>query len=253
MAIILSAGFGTRLKTLTEKTPKPLLPINNHPMLFYTLKELEYFGVTDVCVNTHYLANQIEEFLKNHQNSHSTMKITWAFEEAPTGTAGGCKLFQDHIDLFDNVIVIYGDILSDINYGEMLDFHQKHRRLATMAIHHRQTSNSIVELDPHSFQVTNFYERPSADFLEAYRSTHPDGIWVNSAIYIFQKEFFQRVPQYKSLQNPMDLPKDFFGKLTEEGELFAYKIKATRYAIDSVEKYREAEKNFSLFRFHSQH
>ena len=112
--------------------------------------------------------------------------------------------------------------------------------MGTVCVHSRKKSNSIVEFDE-AMKITKFIERPDEETLKRYQN----GFWVNSAIYCFKSDILKNIPS----NQVVDFPKNIFPSLVEEGELFAYKLNANRYAIDSEEKYLEAQENFPKFDF----
>lgn len=98
-AMVLSAGFGTRLKPITDKTPKALVEVNGRPMLGRILDQLRESGVGDVVVNTHYLANQVHEFVSHYNDNYPVMNIMISHEPEILDTGGGIKRAADLYDL----------------------------------------------------------------------------------------------------------------------------------------------------------
>lgn len=219
-SIILSAGKGTRLKPLTDKTPKPLLDINGKPMLYYILKHLEELGFNDVLINAHYLSDQINKFCCN---SGTNMNIECITESKLLGTAGSVLNAKEHLDS-ENFLVHYGDIICFEDYRKMYQRHIFRNALCTILVH-RGESNSIVNLGK-NYSVKEFIERPK----EKIES------WVNSGVYIFNKKIFNYIDE-----NDFDLPKDIFPKLLKNKEKFyAYPLTEYRIAIDSIKKLDKA-------------
>lgn len=130
-AMILAAGLGIRMRPLTEKTPKPLLSVNGAPIIHYTLNFLKKYGITDVVINLHHLAEQIKENLGN--GSKFGMNITYSFEAEILGTGGGIKKAEEFLS--DSAfIVINSDILIDIDLSDALQFHKEKKSIATMVL-----------------------------------------------------------------------------------------------------------------------
>ncbi len=237
-AIILAAGLGTRMKEYTVNTPKPMLPLRGKPMIEYTVRQLKACGISDIAMNLYYHADQITNYFKSGEEFG--VNISYVHEKAPSGTAGGVKKLENFCADAENIIVIYGDIITDLDYRKLLDSHQKSKALATICIHQRKTSNSIIEFDQ-NLKIVQFLERPSDDVLAQYKN----GIWVNSAIYCIKPAVLKEIKS----NTTQDFPKDIFPVLLGKNQLFAYKIDAKRYAIDSEERYLDAEKNFQDFQF----
>jgi NDP-sugar pyrophosphorylase family protein len=237
-AIILAAGFGTRMKEYTKNLPKPMLLLNNKPMIEYTIRQLAAHGITEIAINLHYHADKIFQHFGDGEKFG--VKIAYIHEDAPSGTAGGVKKLSNFLIDADNIIVIYGDIITDLNYTDFLNAHLQHQKMATICVHKRLKSNSIIEFNSY-MQITSFIERPDEQIL----LKHTNEFWVNSAIYCFKPEILN----YIIKDTIQDFPTDVFPRIIAINELFAYKLNAKRYAIDSEEKYLEAKANITQFRF----
>jgi mannose-1-phosphate guanylyltransferase len=176
-AILLAAGFGTRLRPLTDTTPKCLVPIKGIPLLEIWLDRLSAAGVDSFLINTHYLHEQVKEFIKK---SSYNDKVTLFYEPELLGTAG---TLNANIDFFkgQDGMLIHSDnyCLADLN--AFIDTHKKRPSecLITMMVFHTNTPSScgIVELDEKSI-VTKMHEKIS----------NPPGNLANGAVYILSKE-----------------------------------------------------------------
>jgi MurNAc alpha-1-phosphate uridylyltransferase len=107
-AIILAAGFGRRMQPLTFKVPKPLVRINNKPIIFYILEELRKNNINHCFINTHYLSEQIEEYIKEYKKINLAMKISIIKEEIILETGGAIKNIKQK-DVSKPILVINGD------------------------------------------------------------------------------------------------------------------------------------------------
>jgi len=229
-AMILSAGYGTRLGDVTKEIPKPMLDIQGHPLLEYIITNLRKNGFTNLVINLHFLPDQITNYFHNGRDWNVT--ITYSLEEHLLGTAGGIKKMSPFLSQEKEFLIHYGDIVTDQNFVEMLNFHREKKALLTMLIHKRKNSNSVVEINENGC-VVGFLERPT----EAQRAVH-DSEWVNSGIYICNREFLDYIPSEKSV----DIPKDILPKLIKTGVIFSYPLSSYRCAIDSVERLETVRK-----------
>ena len=122
-AIILAAGFGTRMQEYTRETPKPLLPLNSKPMIEYTIRQLAAHNIKEIAINLHYLAEKIVDYFGD--GSSLGVKLTYLYEDSPSGTAGGMRKLSSFCNKAQNIIVIYGDIITDLNYSDFISQHLK--------------------------------------------------------------------------------------------------------------------------------
>lgn len=228
-AMVLCAGRGTRLGDLTRTTPKPLLPLNGHPLLEYILVQLAAHHVKRIAVNLHFMADKIRELLGD--GTRLNVAITYSDETELLGTAGGVKKMEQFLRQSDAFVVQYGDVLTDQNLTELLAFHRQRQALATLLVHQRAGSNSIVSMDA-DHRIDGFVERPDDERRRAAKGT-----WVNSGLCVCAPEMLDMIPA----NLPCDLPHDIFPKLVKSGRLFGFPLTGYRCAIDSPERYDEAQ------------
>lgn len=141
-AMILAAGYGTRLQPLTNHLPKALVAINDVPMLQLIIARLIKSGVDEIIINTHHFSEQVASFLKL-KNSFG-IRIEISQESQILGTGGGLKharyFFDDEQPFFLHNV----DIISTINLKQMYQHHQNNRAMATLAIQRRETSRGFI-------------------------------------------------------------------------------------------------------------
>ncbi len=130
-AMILAAGLGTRLRPLTEQTPKPLLPVGGQPLIVWALALLRRHGVREVVVNLHHLGEQIEQALGD--GSAWGLRITYSREPVILGTGGGLKQAEP---LFggDDFLVVNGDTIMDVDLTALIARHRAEQAVATMVL-----------------------------------------------------------------------------------------------------------------------
>jgi NDP-sugar pyrophosphorylase family protein len=129
--MILAAGYGTRLHPLTLRTPKPLFRIKNHYLIDYSLALLKRAGITEVIINTHYLAEQVREALGDGQKYG--MSIFYSHEETLLGTGGGIKAAEWFLNS-DPFVVVNSDVICDVELLDVIADHQAHGAHATMVV-----------------------------------------------------------------------------------------------------------------------
>jgi NDP-sugar pyrophosphorylase family protein len=227
-AMVLCAGYGTRLGELTREIPKPMLSIGDAPLLAYILGNLKHHGFTDIAINLHFKPEMIRHYFGD--GTHAGLKLTYSFEPDLLGTAGGLKNVEQFFRDEKEFLVHYGDILTNQDFTAMLEFHREKDALATLLLHERNKSNSIVTLDDRN-RIISFLERPD----EAGREGHTSR-WVNSGICICRPEILNSIAPGTA----SDLPRDIFPKLLETGRLFGFPLSGYRCAVDSLERVAEA-------------
>jgi NDP-sugar pyrophosphorylase family protein len=142
-AMILAAGFGTRLRPLTDGRPKALVTVAGKTLLEITIERLRNFGVTEIIVNVHHFAEQIEEFLREHRNFGLRIEISREDELLDTG--GGLKKAAWFFRGDEAPFLLHNvDVLSAIDLGAMLKAHRDRRALATLAVMQRKTSRYLL-------------------------------------------------------------------------------------------------------------
>ena len=226
-AMVLCAGFGTRLGELTRDWPKPMLDLGQGlPLLAYLLGHLRDQGFRDIGINLHFRPEVIQDWFRD--GSAWDLRLHYSHEPALLGTAGGVKNVEDRFRGEAPFLVQYGDILTDQDFRPLFDLHRARRALCTLLVHPRAKSNSIIQLDPDgSGRITGFLERPS----EADRQGI-DSPWVNSGVCVCSPEVLDLIPAGRAA----DFPKDVFRPLVSTGRLHAVPLAGWRCAIDSPER-----------------
>lgn len=227
-AMVLCAGFGTRLGELTREIPKPMLDVAGRPLLEYILANLARHGFTEVVVNLHFLP----EVIRGYFADGSRWGVCLAYSDEPEllGTAGGVKKVEAFFRDEREFLVHYGDIITDQDFSAMLTFHRRQNALATLLVHERAKSNSVVVVDEDS-RITNFLERPREEERVGVTSR-----LVNSGIWLCSQEVLDAIPEGR----PADLPRDILPKLIGSRRLFVFPLSGYRCAIDSPERLIEA-------------
>jgi mannose-1-phosphate guanylyltransferase len=223
-AMILSAGLGTRLEELTNDTPKGMLPIDGYPVLAWIIANLRRQNVTELVMNLHYFPESIIDYFGD--GSKFGTQINYSREAELQGTAGGVRDARQQLAGAAEILVHYGDIVTDQNVEEMLELHRTNNALATLLIHERNKSNSIVALDK-SNRITGFLERPTEEERQQLSSK-----WVNSGVCICSPEIFDHIPP----TGLVDLPRDVFVKLVDTNRLYGFPLSGFRCAIDSPDR-----------------
>ncbi|MDO9258044.1 MAG: nucleotidyltransferase family protein [Bacteroidales bacterium] len=142
-AMIFAAGLGTRLKPYTETMPKALVPVAGIPMLEILIKHLLKNGINEILINVHHFAAQVTEFLKLNNNFGANITISNE-EDLLLDTGGGLKKAAWFFNDQQPFLVHNVDVISDIDYKEMFDFHNSNKALATLAVSNRTTSRYFL-------------------------------------------------------------------------------------------------------------
>ncbi len=158
LMVIMAGGMGTRLRPHTENCPKPLLPVAGKPMLEHIIDRAKLEGFNHFVIAVHYLGHMIEA----HFGDGETMgvKIEYLREHSPLGTAGALSLFKMNPSL--PFVVTNGDVITDVRYGELLNFHMRQAAVATMAVRMYEWQHPFGVVQTRGMDIIGFEEKPVA-------------------------------------------------------------------------------------------
>jgi len=228
-AVILAAGPGTRLRPLTGRWPKCLLPIAGRPLIDHLLDWLRTAGVREVLVNAHHCRRHLAAYLR----CVTDLGVRTFPERRLKGTAGALVPMADH--LRETFLVVYGDILSDVDLSRLLDHHRRRRAWATVVVHRTATPErcGMCRLAPGG-RLTSFIEKPRPEEV-------PAGSWANAAIYVLEPRVLPLIPP----DRPSDFGADIFPRLiAADAPVYAYRHEGYLRDIGTLESYGLAQLEF---------
>lgn len=156
--IIMAGGMGTRLRPHTENCPKPLLSVAGKPMLEHIIERAKSEGFSHFVLAIHYLGQMIEDHFGNGERFG--VRIDYLRENTPLGTAGALGLLNPYPEAA--FVVTNGDVITDIRYGELLDFHIRHDAAATMAVRVHEWQHPFGVVQTQGVEIVGFEEKPVA-------------------------------------------------------------------------------------------
>ncbi|WP_420229173.1 nucleotidyltransferase family protein [Psychrobacter sp. ER1] len=168
---IMAGGFGTRLRPLTDNCPKPMLRVGEKPMLEHLINQFRVLGFHDFYISTHYMPEVIQEYFGD--GSQWDISITYIHEDAPLGTGGALGLLPKSLPQLP-LIMMNGDVLTKINFTELLDHHESNKLDATMCVRQLEYKISYGVVESEVGLITNMVEKPT------YRYNINTGIYVLS-------------------------------------------------------------------------
>jgi dTDP-glucose pyrophosphorylase len=168
MMLIMAGGKGTRLRPFTENCPKPMLMVGGKPMLERIIERASCDGFHNFVISLNYLGHMIEDYFGD--GSRFDVSIKYIKEDTPLGTAGCLSLLSEAPKL--PFVVTNGDVLTDVNYNEFLNFHIRHDAIATMAVRQYELQNQFGVVKTRGVDIEAFIEKP------IYRSHVNAGIYV---------------------------------------------------------------------------
>jgi dTDP-glucose pyrophosphorylase len=185
-ALVMAGGYGRRLGKLTREVPKPLLSVGGRPILDRVLEQLETAGISSIHLAIHYRADQIRDFVTQRRN---VAAIQFIEETEPLGTAGALAKLSNHVE--EPLLVANGDVLTQVDYGALHEFHARHGYDGTVAV------------SRYEVQVPFGVIRQTADGLFAGIDEKPRLTqFVAAGLYYLSPEFIALTPRGR----PVDMP-----------------------------------------------
>lgn len=223
-AVILAGGKGTRLQPYTFTVPKPLLPLGNTAVLEIVLAQLSAAGLRRVILTLGYLPRLFQESIGD--GSRWDLSIDYFCEEKPLGTAGSLRLLSE---LSEDFIVMNGDLLTTIDYSELLTSHRDSRAMATIAVHRRKVKidYGVIHTNSEGF-LKEYSEKPILD----YR--------VSMGIYVLNKTSVSLIPA----ERRFDMPELMTAVSENGGSVYCYEPGCYWQDIGRPDDYHSASQDF---------
>lgn len=239
--VILAGGLGTRLSEETDLRPKPMVEIGGRPILWHIMKIYSYYGFNDFVILTGYKSHMIKDYFINYYTRYSDItidmaknsveilnhrnepwKVTMLYTGADTMTGG--RLYRARNYLADEpFLMTYGDGVADINIKELVAFHKKRKKIATLTAIQPKGRFGMLRLNSNS-QITTFTEKPDGD-----------GGWINGGFFVLEPEVFEYI-------NPSDetvFEKEPLEKLAKANQLNAFKHSGYWQSMDTLKDKNE--------------
>ena len=228
MMVIMAGGRGTRLMPYTQKCPKPMMLVNGKPMLEIIIQRAKLEGFNHFILAIHHLGHVIEEYFGSGENIG--VKIDYLREQSPLGTAGALSLLGFRPD--KPIVVTNGDVITDVRYAELLEFHNRHNASATMAVRLHEWQNPFGVVQVQGIKINGFEEKPVA-------RSH-----INAGIYAISPEALDQLTEGEECDMPT-----LFERLRVKAKVtIAYPIHEPWLDVGRPDDLLEANGNFDVTR-----
>jgi dTDP-glucose pyrophosphorylase len=184
-AVVMAGGYGARLRPLTDEIPKPMLPLGDKPVVEHTIDSLRRYGIQRVYMATHYKADAFSDYFGDGRAFG--IQIDYIREEQPLGTAGVLAALPKGDD---PLLVINGDIITDVSYGAVLRFHEESDAEMTVGVRQYEFSVPYGVMEMEGTNVRGLREKPTHHF------------FVNAGVYLLERSAAQHVPPGCSFDMP---------------------------------------------------
>ena len=227
---LMAGGFGTRLYPLTKNKPKPLLKVGSQPILERILKQFINAGFFKFYISIHYKAEMIKNYFGD--GSKWGVDISYIYEDEPLGTAGALGLLpKDDINL--PLIMMNGDLLTNVNFRKLLDYHNTHGGKATMCIREYDVQVPYGVIETKGQQITNIIEKPVHKF------------FVNAGIYILEPKLVKQIEENKYL----DMPELLEQQINAGERVNSFPLHEYWLDIGRIEQFEQAQADYSNIQY----
>lgn len=234
-ALVLAGGEGTRLRPLTYTTPKPVMPLAGRPFLSFTLDWLRGHGVDDVILSCGFLSDGVHRVLGD---IYDGMRLRYVVEDEPLGTAGPVRLAYDQGVVGERLLVLNGDVLTDIDLTAELGQHERTGARATLAL------IAVEDVSSYGVVPTDREMRVEA-FLEKADGDAPTDR-INAGAYVVEREVVEGIPPGRAVS----FEREVFPGLIGRG-LYGWRAEGYWIDIGAPERYLEATYDLLAGRFES--
>ncbi len=229
-AVILAGGKGTKLRPYTLEIPKSLLLIKGKPILEYIILALKKIGIKEVIIATGYKGEKIKEYFGNGEKWG--IKIIYSHEEKPLQT-GGALLKAKPLIENKTFLLIHGDIVTNLDFADLINFHKQNKALATVALTTVENPEIYGQLQLHGVRLVNFYQKNK----KISAKTH----LVNCGIYVLEPEIFNYFPK-DTLSFYFE---DVLEKLIKKSKVTGFVFESQWFDVGTSENYEKAIREFN--------
>lgn len=224
-AVILAGGLGTRLRPLTYKIPKPMIPILGKPYLYYQLRMLKNYSINNILILIGHLGGQIRDYFKD--GKELGLNIRYSIEHKPMGTGGALKLAEPMLE--DDFFVIYGDSYLPVNYIDIERFFRKHNKTGLVVIYDNRENTAV----PNNIALEDNL------VVTKYKKGYNDSSlrYVEAGVSLFKKDILILIKERQSVS----LEEEIYPLLIGKQELIAYITNQRFYDIGTPERLKEIE------------
>jgi len=220
-AVILAGGLGMRLRPYTTILPKPLVPVGDRPILEHIFRRLAMCGVTSIDICVGHLGELIQVYFSQQEKLPSELELRWHREDEPLGTAGALKIVPNPEQ--EAFIAMNGDVLTTLDYRELVAFHRQQRAILTVATHAKRVDIDLGVIETRHGFITDYREKPSLHYQ------------VSMGIYVYEPEALDYLPE-----GVCQFP-DLVARLLEAGEMVAaFPSDAEWFDIGTFQEYDRA-------------
>ena len=238
-AYLLAAGPGTRLKPLTDRVPKCLVPVGGEPVLGRWLRACRLAGVNEVLVNTHHLPEAVRAFTDGPGRAHG-VSVRLHHEERLLGSAGTVRATRDFVCGEESFFIIYADNVSDIDLARLRDWHARHDDLLTVGLFRPPHPErcGVAVLDGQG-RIVEFEEKP----------LRPASPWASAGIFVARRPLLGRLDEIAAERGAeagaLDFGYHVLPRLVARGEARGYRIEEFLLDVGTPEGYVEACRHVS--------
>ncbi len=229
-AIILAGGVGRQLRPYTYEVPKSLLPVKGKPILEYIIQELKENYINEIILSTGYLGNKIQEYFGDGKKFG--VHITYAEEKDPLQTGGAIAQVKKYVE-GGPFLVIHGDIVTSLQFRDLIEFHQKEKSVVTAALTTVDKPIEFGQLALHGTKLVRFYQHTNNEEVKSNL--------VNCGIYVCEPTIFNYFPKNKNTF----LFEDVIDGLISQKQVTGFVFEGQWFDVGNPKNYEQAIKHFN--------
>ena len=228
--VIFAGGFGSRLGSLTSRTPKPMIKISGKPIIWYIMKYYSHYGLNDFLILSGYKSKVLEDFFSKNNKLFISKKKRWKIKILNTGlntmTGGRLKRAKKYLKDEKFFCLTYGDGLSDVNILDQIEFHKSKKKLATILAVHPPARFGLLNINKNSI-VSKFEEKPI---------NNSNLGWINGGFFVLSSKIFKFIKNDKTVweREPLE-------NLAKKKQLISFKHEKFWIAMDTIRDKKEIE------------
>ena len=227
IVVLMAGGLGTRLRPLTDSTPKPLLKVGNKPILATIIENFREDGFYKFYLSVNYKSEMIEKYFGGGESMG--VEISYIHEKERLGTAGALYYLPRGTN--EPIVVMNGDLLTKADFGDFVDFHRREGAVATMGVREytRQIPYGVIDFDGE--RIVSIREKPSETYL------------INAGMYVLSPEVLDLLREEKAV----DMPNLFTDIIAGGGKTTVYPIREYWLDIGRIDDFERAQRDYAEF------